>query len=236
MKLRVMICQQELTGNFADMLFTVAEKENPDVIVLPEYFFPPGLEDEATCRALLAAVSRRFDCILVGGSMLTSDGDTIHNTCYVYRSGEQVGRYHKVHLFHREEGRVTPGSGYRVFDMGDWRLGLMICADVLDRGAWLAVAEQEPDLVRIPTFSPWKEESDDEKFARDLEIFVKGAVTAGCPVVKVCGIGEYNGQRIQGRSLVALPGSIQWRVKPAWENREIFKVLPVTIGKDTYNS
>lgn len=79
----------------------------------------------------------------------------------------------------------------------------------------------KPDIIFVPTTSPFRgDETVKEKYARDHDIFVRGAALSGAYIVKCCAIGYLWGGRLQGRSLIAAPWGIISRINPEDESRE----------------
>ena len=56
-----------------------------------------------------------------------------------------------------------------------------------------------------------------------------GAKRAGCPVIKVSSVGKVACKMVQGRSLVATPGGIIFRVAPQDETRPVFKIADLDL-------
>lgn len=229
MKYKIAVYQHELTGKITREDMEVLQKASPDFLCLPEYFFRDQVISHDDAVAYMKEVSIRLQCTLIGGTTVKPEEGKLFNTCYIVDRGSVAGHYKKVNLYFMEEGRITPGSEYKVFTLGKVRVGLLICADVLHEKAWQELAKLKPHLVFIPTFSPYKEEPVDRKFERDQKIFVKGAGIADAVVVKVCGIGNYRFTRLQGRSLAASAEGIIWRVAPEDEHSRILKIFEVDL-------
>jgi predicted amidohydrolase len=113
-----------------------------DLMVLPELFntgYQFVSREEAselaeevpsgrTCKALtdLAASRRMF---LVFG-VAERDGGRIYNSAAVVGPEGFIGTYRKSHLFLEEKLYFEPGdTGFRIFDLGNARVGVMICFD-----------------------------------------------------------------------------------------------------------
>jgi predicted amidohydrolase len=153
----------------------------------------------------------------------------LFNTCYIFDKGKEIGHYRKINLFYRELGRITPGIENKVIEVQGIRVGLMICADALSDTAWEGTAKLKPQIIFIPTFSPYKEETVQSKFIRDEEIYVSGAKFCDCPVIKTCCIGTFKDTRLQGRSLAATPDGIIWRVQPEDEDKPAIRILDINL-------
>jgi predicted amidohydrolase len=138
----------------------------------------------------------------------------VFNTCFVFERGREVARYRKRWLMPGEErAGVTAGREPIVVDVRGFRLGLMICADVLHEESYLEMASLRPEIICVPTNSPFRPEDPiAEKLERDQTYFVEGARRSGAWVVKACTVGRIFGRPVQGRSLVAGPRGVVARV------------------------
>lgn len=203
----------------------------PDLVVLPEYFWvraedagPAATADHAAeDLARLAALSERVDAVWVGGTLVERAGDgRLHNSAPVFDRGQEVARYRKRRLMPGEAAAgLVPGHEPVVVTVRGWRLGLLVCADVLDPAAYDDLAPLRPDLVAVPTHSPLRPvDPPGEKLARDQAYFEAGARRTGAWVLKACTVGGVYGRRAQGRSLIAGPAGVLRRVEPAGEAEE----------------
>jgi nitrilase len=155
----------------------VAE-DRPDIVSLPEMWsclggdratklaagedLPPVGSNAAGGQAygFLRETARAHRITLHGGSIGERDGDRLYNTTVVFdRTGEEIARYRKIHLF----DIVTPdGTGYResaTFGAGDaivtcsvdgTTIGLAICYDVRFPEQFLELRRAGADLIFLP--------------------------------------------------------------------------------------
>lgn len=213
-----------------------------DLVVLPEYYWVrPADRDvrEAAAHAAedlaeLAALSARLAAVLVGGTLLeTGDDGRLYNTAPVFHGGREIGRYRKRRLMPGEAAAgLSAGADTVLVDAGDLRLGVLICADVFDAHAYAGLAGHRPDVIAIPTNSPFRPlDPLEAKLERDEAYFASGARTTGAVVVKACTVGGLFGRRVQGRSLVAGPEGILARVPPEKEHEEALLVVELPGGK-----
>jgi predicted amidohydrolase len=213
----------------------ILERERPDVLALPEYYFVSSDDDSVIASSFrrdeiltaLADLSARLGLVLVGGSLVEHVDGSLFNRCYIFDSGRIAGYYDKIHPFDNEgRGLIKEGNEYKVFDVRDVRIGILICADVLYPGSFKNIRGLQPDIIFVPTTSPYRPgENKNQKFARDRRVFVSGASRAACPVFKVCASGKIAGHRLQGRSLIALPGKIAWRIEPEFEHESALAIV-----------
>ena len=145
------------------------------------------------------------------------------NLSTVYHHGEIIGEYQKVNPLGREEERgIIPGKDYRVFDIQGVRIGILICADVLNPASFDRMRELGAEIIFAPTISPYREnDTVFEKLNRDTSIFVAGAQSARAYVVKTCGVGTIFGGPLQGRSGVFAPWGVLSRVPPDAEDQKM---------------
>jgi predicted amidohydrolase len=217
-----------------------------DLICLPEYFFIPDSARKQTLTAAyrqsilakLEATSSKLQGIVVGGTLVEKEGLSYYNTCHVFSEGKHIGAYRKVHPTSGErDNGISPGDGYKVFDIHGIRLGVLICADVLFPDSFAALAELQPDLIAIPTTSPFRQtDSATEKRRRDLEIYVAGAQKTSACILKTCGVGYLMGKRLQGRSLICTAEGIIAQVGYPKETLEATLVAEIEVESRSFPS
>lgn len=142
---------EEKTANIenAARLMDSPELRGADFVTLPEMFscpyvtsnFPKYAEPEGgACWRACSELARTHGVYLSAGSMPEIDEDgRVYNTAYVFdRSGVQIAKHRKVHLFDidveggqsfRESDTLTAGSSFEVFDTEFGKMGLCICFD-----------------------------------------------------------------------------------------------------------
>ncbi len=224
--------------------FDRLQKMGLNLVCLPEYLFVPEAAssqlDSADYRRanlnLLQACSRRLHGTVVGGTLVERDRGKYFNACHVFDDGQHVGFYRKMHPTNRErEAGITPGDSVSVFEVRGWRLGFLICADVLFPDSFRELAKLQPDLIVMPTISPFlQDDTMEKKFRRDQEIYVAGSQTTGAYLLKACGVGSFMRTRLQGRSLICSPKEVINRIDPPAEALE--NVLTAEIDLDKLKS
>jgi omega-amidase len=239
MKIRVAACQQALDQPLSEDQIAALRDYRPDFICLPEHYPLPkevmSLQQAAdlfeTRKQYLQSLSLLVRTVWIGGTLTESTPKGFYNTCYIFDSGQEVGFYRKVNPTAREqEVGVLKGDEFKIFDLRGIRTGVLICADVLYENSFEEMSSLRCQIVFIPTASPYRAgESVDEKFSRDRSIFLEGARKLGCPVVKVCGVGDTFGHPIQGRSLIATPMGILKRAEPQEEQTSLIFLEEVDI-------
>jgi omega-amidase len=234
---RIVLCQLPLGITLSHENAHFIRAFRPHFVCFPEYFFVNRrlgnhVQTAHNCRrqhARLNVMSRSLDTIVIGGSMPEQGDGHLYNTSFVYDRGRMLGYYRKQNLFFAEEGIITPGKSFRTFDAYGLKFGVLICADVFKDESFLEMKRCGVHLVFIPTFSPRRDESVEDKFARDNEIFVRGARLSGAVIVKVCGVKSPYRDFLQARSLVAGEHGIIFRVRPDREDALLIIACEVEI-------
>lgn len=116
----------------------IASSGTTDVLVFPEALLgmPAELDEQGQAatqgRQFLAVLARSARVHVVGGTIEHRDEHgRIYNSCFVIDpAGQQITRYDKRRLFSLEADSRTPGGQCCVFQIGPWRLGILICADL----------------------------------------------------------------------------------------------------------
>ena len=80
------------------------------------------------------------------------EGDMLFNSAILVGPEGIIGKYRKMHLFMNEKDIFQKGNaGLLVFDLGAFRMGMMICFDYLFPEPWRILAQKGADLVCHPS-------------------------------------------------------------------------------------
>jgi predicted amidohydrolase len=226
MNIRVVLYQKQLGITIPKSDIDEIRGFQPHFVCFPEYFFvnqnlgnrsqTPHNQSRQLQR--IALLSRELSTVVIGGTMPESVDGRLYNTSFVFHDGALLGRYRKKRLFFAEVGTITPGSFYQIFEAYGIPFGVLICADVFDDDGFHFMREKGARIIFSPTFSPRKVESIEEKFKRDLDLYVRGAAISGAVIVKVCGVRSKNQDFLQARSLIADENGVIFRVMPDQED------------------
>lgn len=224
--IRVVSYQGNLTGHIPLEDLGTIKGLAPNFLVLPEHFFTNDAKNfmevaqkAQECKDYLISISNELKCAVVGGTIIEENTGGFYNVCYLVENGALRGRYAKCCPTEYEQAQgILPGEEMKLFCIYGASIGILICSDVLDENNFNVMGELLADIIFVPAISPFKEETEKEKFERDEKIFVEGALHSRSYVVKTCGVGTIFGSPLQGRSLVAAPWGIIARVHPNEEH------------------
>ncbi|MCW8926527.1 MAG: hypothetical protein OQJ84_09735 [Xanthomonadales bacterium] len=80
------------------------------------------------------------------------DGDLLFNSSVLVGPGGVVGKYRKLHLFMDEKDIFEPGNlGLPVFEIGQCKVGMLVCFDWVFPEAWRAMALKGADIICHPS-------------------------------------------------------------------------------------
>jgi predicted amidohydrolase len=80
------------------------------------------------------------------------EGDKLYNSAILVGPDGYIGKFRKMHLFMNEKDIFQPGNaGLPVFDLGGFKIGIMICFDYLFPEPWRIMAEKGADLICHPS-------------------------------------------------------------------------------------
>lgn len=100
------------------------------------------------------------------------EGGKIYNTAlFIGKKGEIIGKYRKIHLFHKEKDWFTAGDTLPVFELEEGRIGLSITYDMEfpEVARSLALQDAQLFLVLAANMVPYQDAQDTFIKARALE-------------------------------------------------------------------
>jgi predicted amidohydrolase len=176
-----------------------AAASGASLCVFPEGFLH-GYEQEvapARARDLFGAVSREHPAIAFCFGSFSEDR---RNRMTVFRAGEEIARYDKVHLFapFRETAIWEPGDRYVAVRLEEWTLGLLLCNDVrFPEQARALRLTARADALLVVAWWPWRRDHVWRTLLRARAI-ENGVFVAGCcvtasehPAERFAGAGNY---------------------------------------------
>lgn len=189
-----------------------AEREHPDIIVLPEMWTTaytlPELEKYADVKgeptaSFLKELAETYQINIIGGSVANKRDGKIYNTSLVFnREGDLVYEYDKMHLVPMlDEPRFLTGGSekVKVFELDGIKMGLIICYDLRFPELARNLALQGAQILYVVAEWP----SARKEHWKALQI--ARAIENQFFVVSSNRIGSYNGEEFAGNSMVIDP-------------------------------
>ena len=155
-------------NNLEKTLASLDRLITPDIevqlLVLPElcnsgYNFSSLAEAEKTAEPahdshfirFLQQKANELNCHIVSG-FNELEGQTLFNSSVLVNKHGLQGLYRKIHLFNTEKLYFQPGNvGLPVFDIGDAKIGMVVCFDWVFPEAWRTLALKGADIVCHPS-------------------------------------------------------------------------------------
>lgn len=147
-----------------DTVAAALERIEADLIVLPELFasgyqfvskeeaweLSEPVPEGPTTRRLVELAKRRRMHLVAG--LPERSGEVCYNSAVVVGPSGYLGCYRKTHLFFEETLWFQPGdSGFRVWDIGSARIGVMVCFDWYYPEAARTLALKGADILCHPS-------------------------------------------------------------------------------------
>jgi len=136
-----------------------------DIVLLPEFANAPGITEQVTLQQCaenqgadflqhVAASAKRLKC-LIATSAVIRDGEQWFNRTLVFdSSGKVVFHYDKIHLptYESRDLGLMAGITSPVFEYQGLRIGFATCFDLYFPEHFVALAEQQVDLILCPSY------------------------------------------------------------------------------------
>ena len=102
------------------------------------------------CQQLVQAIQGRALYVVVG--LAEREDGSVYNSAVLIGPNGYVGTYRKTHLFFEETRWFTPGNtGFQVWDVGQAKVGLLVCFDWFYPEAARTLALKEADILCHPS-------------------------------------------------------------------------------------
>lgn len=172
----IALAQFAMTANPDENLSTAlsyikaAADRRAQVVCLPELFRSPyfcvhekSAKDysepiDGPVLAALSSAAKKHSIAIIGGSIYerTPEGKLFNTSMVVNKAGELLGTYRKVHIPHDpafyEQHYFQPGDqGFKIFDLGFAKVGVLICYDQWFPEAARATTLAGAEILFYPT-------------------------------------------------------------------------------------
>jgi omega-amidase len=208
-KLKIALCQLNVVDNKQANLNNIQYymdsvlKEPIDIIVFPEMCtcpydiskFHQYAESQINSETLdlFQRYAKKYQLMIVGGSIPEIDQGKIYNTSYVIdQKGVIIGKHRKLHLFDiqmknginfRESSVLSPGNDYCLFETPWGKAGVCICYDIRFPELIRLMALEGAKMIFVPaafnmTTGPLHWETLFKSRALDNQIYIFGVSSA----------------------------------------------------------
>lgn len=147
-----------------DKALSMIENAEAMLLVLPElfntgYHFTSAAEARALAEEIpagkttkaLCAIAQKKNIHIVAGIAEITDGN-LYNSAVLISPAGYVATYRKIHLFNEEKLWFQPGNkGFGVYDIGQCKIGIMVCFDWFFPEAARILALQGADIICHPS-------------------------------------------------------------------------------------
>ncbi|MDE1854367.1 MAG: carbon-nitrogen hydrolase family protein [Thaumarchaeota archaeon] len=146
----------------AERQVRLASARGAELVCLPEHwlFYTVIEEDDGIIRRFASLAKDEGVHINLGGSF-ERRGAKVYMTSQTVSPEGTVSRQDKIHLYRREKERAVPGSGFRLVDVRGFKVGVLVCHDIVFPEAAREVTLKGAELLLVPSFitakgiEPW---------------------------------------------------------------------------------
>ena len=167
-------------------------KPDPDeILVFPEKFITSKITGKDMDRIL---DSIKFNNTLILGSLSYEDR-FLFNRTFIIKDKIVTGWQDKINLYRAESAKYTPGNELKIFDMGDYRAGILVCYDLDFPDYARMLFRKHCDIIFNPSLIR-------KDFHREWHWYVKTrSLENRIPVVSINSISD----DFMGDSIIAYP-------------------------------
>ena len=167
-------------------------KPDPDeILVFPEKFITTKVTGKDMGRVL---DSIKFNNTLILGSLSYEDR-FLFNRTFIIKNKTVTGWQDKINLYRAEATKYTPGNELKIFDMGDYRAGILVCYDLDFPDYARMLFRQHCDIIFNPSLIR-------KDFHREWHWYVKTrSLENRIPVVSINSVSD----DFMGDSIIAYP-------------------------------
>ena len=235
--IKITIFQKNLQEGLNLTVFKKLAALKSDFLLLPEYFFvDQNVKDQKTILeksqyALdwLTKLSESYRGIILGGSILRKEGNNHFCATPIVSDNTIIDWYKKRSLSDMEKETLVPGNASGILILKGHRFAILSGEDIRNQEYIAELVRENIRLLFVLSASPYQEETLEAKRLEDEEFFLKPAREHGMYIVRCSSVGQMLGQRLQGRSLLAVPQGLSWRVSPDEEHKEILKNVTISV-------
>ena len=165
--------------------------ESDEIIVFPEKFITEKI-NSSNLDTILDSI--RFNNTVILGSLSYMDR-FLFNRSFIIRNRKIIGWQDKINLYRAEAAKYTPGNSLKIFDMGNYRAGILVCYDLDFPDYPRMLFRDHCDVIFNPSLIR-------KDFHREWHLYVKTrSLENRIPVISINSISD----DFMGDSIIAYP-------------------------------
>ena len=126
--------------------------DNSDIICFPELWYPNVVNDFEKEFGTILDVAKQKTVFIIPGAFLERIDEEICVSCpIISKKGKVIGRQLKIHPFGIQRKDVKPGIKAEVFNLGKFKLGIVICYDAVFPEVSRVLATKGADVLFFPS-------------------------------------------------------------------------------------
>ena len=171
--------------------FLSMKPESDEIIVFPEKFITTKVNRHDLDRIL---DSIKFNNTIILGSISFEDR-FLFNRSFIIKNRTIIDSQDKINLYRSESSKYTPGSELKIFDMGTYKAGILVCYDLDFPDYARMLFRAHCDIIFNPSLIR-------KDFHREWHWYVKTrALENRIPVISVNSVSD----DFMGDSIIAYP-------------------------------
>ncbi len=173
--------------------------ESDEILVFPEKFITTKVNSNDLDRIL---DSIKFDNTVILGS-LSIEERFLFNRSFIIKNKQIIGWQDKINLYKAETAKYTPGNELKIFNIGNYRAGILVCYDLDFPDYARMLFRERCDVIFNPSLIR-------RDFHREWHWYVKTrALENRIPVISINSISD----DFMGDSIIAYPHREQGGVR-----------------------
>ncbi len=129
-----------------------ASDHKAEVVCLPEHWLLKSVDIfDKSISALCSTASKNRIHIISGSNYEKVENKIFINSVVIDPNGEIVARQSKIHLFRNENKIAFPGNDYTIFEIKDYKAGIMICYDAAFPEVARILTLKGADVIFVPS-------------------------------------------------------------------------------------
>lgn len=126
--------------------------DNSDIVCFPELWYPNVVNDFEKEFATILDMAKQKSIFIIPGAFLERIDDEICVSCpIISKKGKIIGRQFKIHPFGIQRKDVKPGIKAEVFNIGKFKLGVVICYDAVFPEVSRVLTTKGADVLFFPS-------------------------------------------------------------------------------------